>query len=106
MTTGKDSLALLSAEGWQGGALERLDSGSGELTRWITDWSDAKHAEQFRYAIGRSFGARFPDAKIEGEKTGWSGCPAGNRRAVWRRVNNRVELWIGPPATVEKIVTG
>ena len=106
VTTGKDSLALLSAEGWQGGALERLDSESGELTRWITDWSDAKHAEQFRYTIGRSFGARFPDANIEGEKTGWSRLPIGDRRAVWRRVNDRVELWIGPPAAVEKIVSG
>ena len=104
VTTGKDSLALLSAEGWRGGALERLDAEAGELTRWITDWSDTKHAEQFRYAVGRSFEARFPDAKINGEKTGWSTLPTGDRRAAWRRVNERVELWIGPPAILEKIV--
>lgn len=106
MTTGKDSLALLSIEGWQGGALERFGGDAGELTRWTTDWSDSKSAEQFRYSIERSFGARFPGSEITGQKTEWRTCTAGESFAAWRRLGNRVELWIGPHDVITKAVAG
>ncbi|MDH3590493.1 MAG: hypothetical protein OER88_01350 [Planctomycetota bacterium] len=97
-TTGKDSLALLSSEGWEGGRLERLERAGGPgATRWTTRWVTAERAEQFRYAIERVLVARFPSAVSSGEAPGWRRRAAGDRLAAWERRDRTVTLWIGPP---------
>lgn len=56
--TGKDNLALLAAEGWNGDRLYRWEAPGGPagqgVTEWRTRWSSADDATDFAYALGRT----------------------------------------------------
>lgn len=106
-TTGKDNLALLSANGWEGDRLRRIEPSAGlaELgyTVWESFWADEARAKDFEYGIERTLEARFP-----GKTPADAG--AGRRLlatedSVYRleRSGTRVLVRVAPPAVDAKL---
>ena len=99
--TGKDSLALETAEGWSSDALIRWEAGAEGVTQWITLWADEKAAADFLYAWRRGLTRRHPDG-IWTERQGGDQVLGTGRRDVWIDVEGRkVVTWVAEPARLE-----
>ena len=66
LTTGKDNLALIAGDGWEGDALWRFEAAPGSeaegVTVWDSQWLTEEDAKDAVYALARSLQARFPSA--------------------------------------------
>jgi len=96
LTTGKDNLGILAADGWRGDRLCRWEGPPGSVTAWSTRWADAAAAADFVYAYGRSLGARFPEAARRPTPGGALDLAAAGRRFLLERSGLEVRIRVEP----------
>jgi hypothetical protein len=103
--TGKDNLALLAADGWNGDRLYRWEGEAAEqgLTQWITRWETPEEAEDFVYGYARALRAWFSDRELQETGPGTRMLQAPDR--VYRVVRRglEVEIRVTPSALDERL---
>lgn len=98
LSTGKDNLGLLAADGWAGDRLVRWEDGGGEgLTEWTTRWVRREAADDFLYAFARTLVARFPHA-VPSAADGLAFVEADGRVYRIERADREVRIRIAPAA--------
>lgn len=107
--TGKDNLALMAGDGWEGDTLFRYEGPPGRgrtsdgTTVWKTRWASDDDASDFDYALRRSIEARFPGSSAVGDAKGSWVLRAATRRFALQRSGRYVDLTVAPdPAPNER----
>ncbi len=99
--TGKDNLALVAGDGWEGDALFRWEPADGTapasgVTLWITRWASGNDAEEFEFAWRRCLEARFPAGRAVGAGEGSQRMEAGDRTFTWSRTAEELRVRVAP----------
>lgn len=94
--TGKESLAMESAEGWRADALLRWEGEDEAITELVTDWVTDKAAKDFDYALSRALAVRH-GGELESAPNGLRYTQGGRRSFVLERVDKRVRLRVADP---------